>query len=506
VAACSSASGVDGASKGDASFADSAPSDAASVDAVSADASSDAIRLDAGVPDGAIGAASGSRLKAQLIVTDDGAGAFVGWFDSARRAPCSFQTADDGMERCLPSDAPSIIPAFLDPQCTMPALRAAPDACHPLPAMVLVEASSGCRGGKGVYTVGSSIAGATSYFSMQLGACTAGQNGSAELHPLTPLPASDFVGATEMPAGTGRLVVRELVSEDGARSRIGWIDTTGNTPCHRALASDREQRCLPEPGAYHLPGTFFSDAACTAEAAISYQNQCSSSSPIIQEPRPDLPPINPARFTDCSFAVALRNRGAAISAPDSHERSGGMCITASVALARVSARLYALGPVIDPAGFARLTAAEISGPRLHALEEIAEDGAAKLLDGTFVDSASGAGCAFEVAADGVLRCLPYGALDVRYTDSECTNRVAVFHPDPEPGCSVSIQYARIAEQNGCKTMTRVFSVGATVSTPNLYLAVGSGCVSIGIPVGDLVYPLQAEVPARSFQQGMLVTE
>ena len=46
---------------------------------------------------------SGSRLKAEVLNTPDGAQAFLGWYDSQLQIDCSFATASDGQVRCLPN-------------------------------------------------------------------------------------------------------------------------------------------------------------------------------------------------------------------------------------------------------------------------------------------------------------------------------------------------------------------------------------------------------------------
>jgi hypothetical protein len=46
---------------------------------------------------------SGTRLKARMLVTADGAKAFVGWRDTVRNENCSFWNTADGKLRCLPT-------------------------------------------------------------------------------------------------------------------------------------------------------------------------------------------------------------------------------------------------------------------------------------------------------------------------------------------------------------------------------------------------------------------
>lgn len=47
---------------------------------------------------------SGSRIKARRRVGADGSTEFLGWFDSELMVGCSWETASDDKERCVPSD------------------------------------------------------------------------------------------------------------------------------------------------------------------------------------------------------------------------------------------------------------------------------------------------------------------------------------------------------------------------------------------------------------------
>lgn len=46
---------------------------------------------------------SGSRLKARMLVTADGAKSFAGWRDTKRGENCTFAPATDGKTRCVPT-------------------------------------------------------------------------------------------------------------------------------------------------------------------------------------------------------------------------------------------------------------------------------------------------------------------------------------------------------------------------------------------------------------------
>lgn len=62
-------------------------------------------------------AVSGSRLKAQYQVGDDGSSAFYGWIDTKTQQPCTYYAAADGQPRCLPAKHGGTR-FYADPACT----------------------------------------------------------------------------------------------------------------------------------------------------------------------------------------------------------------------------------------------------------------------------------------------------------------------------------------------------------------------------------------------------
>jgi hypothetical protein len=63
---------------------------------------------------------SGSRLKAVVGRTPDGAQAWLGWWDDDLGIDCTFQLTDDGEERCIPTRSNGQIQYFTDPGCSQP--------------------------------------------------------------------------------------------------------------------------------------------------------------------------------------------------------------------------------------------------------------------------------------------------------------------------------------------------------------------------------------------------
>lgn len=65
---------------------------------------------------------SGSRIRARVVSTPDGATDLVGWRDTQLDIDCSFSDPGDGVLRCLPRalDLGGAFTEFADPDCTVP--------------------------------------------------------------------------------------------------------------------------------------------------------------------------------------------------------------------------------------------------------------------------------------------------------------------------------------------------------------------------------------------------
>ncbi len=71
-----------------------------------------------------LGYENGTRLRARVVSTDDGARQFVGWRDTELEFDCAFNVAEDGARRCLPTVLidPTLSPDtyFADAGCSTP--------------------------------------------------------------------------------------------------------------------------------------------------------------------------------------------------------------------------------------------------------------------------------------------------------------------------------------------------------------------------------------------------
>ncbi len=140
-----------------------------------------------GVPGG--GFESGSRLKAQTLVGQDGSRSPTGWYDSEMGVACVFRKASDGQTRCLPN-GPTII-YYSDDTCATPMVVA---TCAPGGHALLIEDS--CTGAARVFPIGGSISPANAY--VKVGAsCTNVVDPAPPIYSVgAEIPASSFVGTT----------------------------------------------------------------------------------------------------------------------------------------------------------------------------------------------------------------------------------------------------------------------------------------------------------------------
>lgn len=143
--------------------------DSGRMDASSPDGSvSDSGPGDGGSPDGSTSApgwVSGTRLRAHVVTSSDGAKGATGvWRDTMRQEDCAFRGAVDGKLRCLPVvDAGNVSSQyFSDAQCTTPYVETV-KGCTPKYA-VRYETFGACPTSRvRIFQVGTGIANPTVY-------------------------------------------------------------------------------------------------------------------------------------------------------------------------------------------------------------------------------------------------------------------------------------------------------------------------------------------------------
>jgi hypothetical protein len=126
---------------------------------------------------------SGSRIKARMLVTADGAKAFNGWHDTERGENCSFGLASDGKIRCLPDlttcpqSAYPLGTLFGDSSCAGPKLVAVLATCS-APACAVAYSMGDCNQVKlSVVRVGEKYSGSVVYYQASDGTCANATSG-----------------------------------------------------------------------------------------------------------------------------------------------------------------------------------------------------------------------------------------------------------------------------------------------------------------------------------------
>ena len=146
---------------------------------------------------------SGTRLKAQYMIADDGSKEYITdlWFDSQRNETCAFAVAGDGKQRCIPGGAAAEM--FSDSACSTPIL-AVPTGCTTPPYAVGTDLSTCTQAPNAnhVYQVGPVAAPApTSLFMTSGTSCFSvgpAALGFAYYTVGAEVPASSFVASSTM--------------------------------------------------------------------------------------------------------------------------------------------------------------------------------------------------------------------------------------------------------------------------------------------------------------------
>jgi hypothetical protein len=447
---------------------------------------------DAAVHEFAADYASGSRLHAKLRVTDDGARAFLGWYDSERAADCAFRRASDGLTRCMPFSPDTTTHTFSDPQCTQPVLLLNVERCEPaLPAFVSVDTYSVCDTiATLVYPRENKLAGSVTVYSDDGSGCM-----GREIDPLRQeaygvgeaIDPASFVAAEEVVQPTGeRLAATALVAEDGSVERLGWYDTELETACQSGeLQDDSVPRCVPSDAVFD-DGSLFTDAQCSERAALGVA-ECSA----------DVPFVGRYEMTACSWAWSYFERGARVPGADAYMSASG-CESASATRGDPYWGVYRVGDALTASRLAALETTYVGSERIRQVVEQAEGGATRVTR-VLHDSTLNATCSFEKAADGATRCLPLSVYPFRYAaDAACTTLLA--SRNAPTGCDVAVDVVALDEPSDdqCGGFRRAFAAGAPFAAAVVYQGGPDNCaesssdgrlfVSVGdeIPADDLV--------------------
>lgn len=173
-----------------------------------------------------VGWTSGSRLRARVWRSPDGARAFIGWHDLQLGVDCTLELAADGVIRCLPVTTNGAI-AYLDATCTTPILLTPSN--EPIPRFANQRvAVDECRDGIFTFSTGSALEPrpATHYVDVGGGDCREmADEPTVEYFAIEPAASETFVEVEEVHRSNGPLTNVIRVAEDGAREWVRAIDT-----------------------------------------------------------------------------------------------------------------------------------------------------------------------------------------------------------------------------------------------------------------------------------------
>lgn len=137
-----------------------------------------------------------------------------------------------------------------------------------------------------------------------------------------------------------------------------------------------------------------------------------------------------------------------------------------------------------------------SGTRLKAKRRVASDGAKQWI--AWHDSQRKEDCYFQLAEDGVWRCMPSsGGGGSYYSDAGCSQLVATFAT--QPVCLPKYMYEATSTSAACGPETRykAHALGAKLSLADLYVKSGAQCTKQAVPAGYAIYAT-SPVPASEF--------
>jgi hypothetical protein len=148
------------------------------------------------VPSAKADPTSGSRLKAKYRTGEDGSKEYLSslWYDSERQEDCTFATAADGKERCMPSSQATIT-FFADAACMQP-LAVGSAACAPKYAMTFEQSTCSAAVVR-IYSIGATTTPAKLYVSANGTCINAGPADPASVyyHVGAEVLAASFVGS-----------------------------------------------------------------------------------------------------------------------------------------------------------------------------------------------------------------------------------------------------------------------------------------------------------------------
>jgi hypothetical protein len=472
---------------------------------------------------------SGTRLRAQYWLVDDGhrvpqvdrAGQVV-WFDTKLGVPCVWTRSPTGASYvCTPATSFRVPNAnrvfFLDAACKEPARIARstyfaqrvgppllPDS-DPTPydevgrETACVDKAYGWDGND-LLELGDRLTVNQIYDAQQ--GCVAFS-----------LPPDEIVRAVTRTVATGselaighverfdtghRLSAVQIVSDDGARQRIGWYDNALGVACGVGVAADGKERCLPE--AADEGGFFFVDATGAPLALVP-------SSGSHYEPGTFLKTVGPTLFCDQTKTQVFRV--GAVYTGDIYVPGSAMPLDKDTVPPGIYLQVSEVAPEqmdgFEPKPLGgRLQVAALADAE-GALEAFPFGGThftrSYQFPETLTDTTLKQPCRFQPTSDGAIRCVPEWSAQ---TPGLNCSRNVVVHLQPLTMCADDPSATFTASWRGTACMG-----GWELSTYGAMITPNSGRVGDCTVGGDSMtsfYEIGTAAPASAFAAATLHTE
>ena len=415
----------------------------------------------ADLTDAAGSGSASTRLRQEYFVYDGTLRQPTDLYDTLLAASCTPTDTVAGT-RCLPAGG---YVYYADAACTQPIAQPAtsdprfafPDSYGPV---------------ANAYSIGASVGTPAMVYVTQFSGVCQGQTPPAgEFFSLTDIGFAMFASLTPTFGSEGRLVSQTLVADDGFRTSGALHDTVANGDCFGAKFDDGDA-CFVYPTDL---SEYYNDSGCThhVESAI-----------VPVKFAEDWPLGSTCNTTDVHMRAVTgelpRTTPIWVDIPGS-----GLCAQTGLP---AGWKLFDLGAEFPLASLMR---APVPGGRMQLIASTANG--ARGIDPSYVwDSQLSIECRPQIAADGVLRCLPnapYGNAAGYFTDAGCTQPITGAGVATPQCTSQPVTLLRDAAGSN----TRVFQ--ASPHAGQIYGGTPASCQPYQ---NQVFYAEGAEVPAAMF--------
>jgi hypothetical protein len=285
-------------------------------------------------------------------------------------------------------------------------------------------------------------------------------------------------------AGT-RIRPRNAVTSEGDRSWQGWHDSERDEDCQFMTAADGKLRCLPYNAEARI---YFTDAACSDPVVVFVDDHCADTEPeylLYLEGEP----------CDENRGTRVYELGAA------YDVAGGLYLLDSSTGACSEftnpsiGTHYRKGAEVPADSFAEGEAKSWPSPGQIVTDGLVGADGLLQVRGWHDSEHGDVRCYFDLADDGVERCLPRAGLsETQYYASGCTERLlGTYAACPSDD---SVEYASLFNSTECGGGNSVYRRGAEYTGAPFENA--SACTAAVTPPTYTLYARGEQVPASEF--------